>query len=103
MATAYEDTVRPAFEPDSETYYVYDDPDSSWTVTTTLVLALGSLTGDEPSQMLPLNRTVDPDVLDSHVHGRTRGSQVSFDFHGYHVTVRDDGRIEFTPLDEQES
>lgn len=78
------------------------DPDSSCDVSTTLVLAISSLTGNEPMQMLPLNRTVDPDVLESHVDGWERGSHVSFDFHGYHVTVRDDGLIEFIPLDEQE-
>lgn len=97
-----EDIVRPEFDPRSEAYRVHHDTDSSWTVSTTLVYALSSLTGNEPRQLLPLNRAVDPDVLEYHVRGRNRGADLSFEFHGHHVTVRDDGLIEFSPLDEQD-
>lgn len=103
MSTAYDNSVRPEFDAQSETYRVSHDTDSPWEVSTTLVLSLSSLTGDEPTQMRPLNRAVDPDKLTSHVRGRDQGALVSFDFHGYHVTARDDGQITFTPLDEQEA
>lgn len=101
MSTAYDNSVRPEFDAQSETYHVSHDADCSWEVSTTLILSLSSLTGDEPTQMLPLNRAVDPAELRSHIHGRDQGALLSFDFHGYHVTARDDGQITFTPLDEQ--
>lgn len=94
-------SVRPEFEPRSGVYRVNHDADGSWPVSTTLVLAIGSLTGDDPKGMLPLNRAVDPDVLEHHVGTRTRGAELSFEFHGYRVTVRDDGRIDLLPLDER--
>lgn len=102
MTTTYDTTVRPTRDRESGTYHMYHDSDSSWKVTTDLVFAISSLTEDDPSEMLPLNRAVDPDVLESHVHGRKRGAHLSFDFRGYHVTVRDDGQIEFTPLGERD-
>lgn len=94
--------VDSEFDPDSGAYTVYHAPDSSWKVTTTVVHSISELTGYEPTQMLPLNRAVDPDVLESHVRGRDRGAQLSFEFHGYHVTVRDDGEIRLSPLEERE-
>lgn len=100
MATSYDTTVQPTYEPESDTYYVYYDPHSSWTIVTDLVFAISSLTGSEPTEMPPLNRAVDPDTLESHVQGRERGAHLSFDFQGYHVTVHDNGRIELTPIDE---
>lgn len=98
-ARTFDNTVRPEFDPGSGVYQVHYDADSTWKVSTTLVLAISSLTGDDPVQMLPLNRAVDPDALDHHVHDRTRNANLSFDFHGYHVTVHDDGLIEISPLD----
>lgn len=53
--------------------------------------------------MLPLNRAVDPEALECHVRERNRGSQLSFEFHGYRVTVRDDGQVCFSPLGDQET
>jgi hypothetical protein len=103
MSLDCENTVRPEYDPHSEAYRVYYDTDSTWNVSTTLVLSLRSLTGDEHGQTVPLNRAVDPDVLECHVRGRDRGARLSFEFHGYHVTVRDDGRIEFTSPDEPET
>lgn len=99
MSIAHENTVRPVSDPGSETHRVHHD-DCSWTVTTTIVYAISSLTGDDPTGMLPLNSAVDPDVLEDHVRGRTRGATLAFEFHGYEVTVSDDGRITFAPLDE---
>lgn len=101
MLTTYENTVRPEFDTRSKTYRISYDPDRSTSVSTTLVLSLCSLTGDEPTQMRPLSRAVDPDVLESHVQSRDRGSDISFEFHDHQVTVQDDGQIEFTPIDAQ--
>lgn len=103
MKTAHETTDRPTRQSRPATYRVYHDPDSSRKITTDLVFAVRSITGDDPTEMLPLNRAVDPDVLESHVQGRQRDAHLSFDFQGYHVAVRDDGRIEFTLLDDQEA
>lgn len=103
MTESYNGAVRPEYDPRSETYQVYHDTDSSWNVSTTIILSIRSLTEDEHRQMLPLNHAVDPDVLGRHVRGRDRGAQVSFSFLGYYVTVRDDGRIKFAPPDELET
>lgn len=103
MSIAYENTVRPEPDPRSEVHRIYYDTDCSCPVSTILVLSISSLTGDEPTEMLPLNSAVDPDVLECHVQGRTRGADLSFEFHSYHVTARDDGRITFTPLDERDA
>lgn len=103
MSIAYENTVRPESDPRSETFRVCYDADCSCAVSTILVLSLSSLTGDEPTEMLPLNNAVDPDVLECHVRGRTRGADLSFEFHNYHVMVSDDGRITFSPLDARDT
>ena len=102
MSSIYNTIVNPRFDPGSRTYRVHHNPDNPWALSTTLVLSLSSLTGDDPTEMCPLNRVVDPDVLESHVRGRNRGAHVSFDFHGYDVTVRDDGRIELDSIVEHE-
>lgn len=99
----YDDAVHPEFDPQAESYQVYHDANSSWDVSTTLILSLSSLTGDGSTQMPPLHRAIDPDELQLHVRGRTNGAHVTFEFHGHEVTVHDDGLIEFTPLDEQEA
>lgn len=103
MSIAQTTSVRLTSDPQSETRRIDHDADCSWNVSTTIVYAISSMSGDEPTAMLPLNGAVDPDVLESHVRGRDRGARLSFEFHGYRVTVRDDGRITFTPLDEQET
>lgn len=103
MATTYDTTVRPIRERETDTHHVHHNPDNSCKITTSLVLAVSSMTEDDPSEMLPLNRAIDPDVLESHIQGRERGTHLSFDFQGYHVAVRDDGQIELTPLDERET
>lgn len=103
MSITDNESVQPEFDPRTETYQVRHDSDNAWRLSTTLVLSLSSLTGDDPVQMFPLHRAVDPDVLNSHVSDRDRGSRLSFEFHGHDVTVRDDGQIAFVPLDEREA
>ena len=99
MSTIYENEVRPEFDPHSERYHVHHDTDSTWKASTTIVLAIKNLVSDD-ARMLPLTQAVDPDVLESHLQGRIRGAQLSFEFHGHEVTVRDDGDITITPLEE---
>ncbi|AGB16808.1 hypothetical protein Halru_2221 [Halovivax ruber XH-70] len=95
--------VRPEFDPGSNGFQVSHDTDWSWTVTTTLVFSLSSITTVAPTDMLPLNRAVDPDVLDQHVRGRDRGAELTFEFHGYRITVRDSGHITFSSLEDQQA
>lgn len=95
--------VRPEFDPGSDRFQVYHDTGWSWTVTTTLVFSLSSVTTVAPTDMLPLNRAVDPDALDMHVRGRDRGAKLTFSFHGHRITVRDSGHITFSPLEGQEA
>lgn len=93
-------TIRPEFDPQAGTYRVDHDADSPWEASTTLVLAISSVTGEEPTEMLPLTLAVDPDVLNRHVGGRDRGASLTFEFDGHQVTVQDSGRIEFAAVDE---
>lgn len=98
MSLTRTDAIRPEFDPERGTYEVYHDTDSSWEVSTTLVLSLSSLTDDDPRQMRSLNSVVDPDVLNGHVRGRNSGATLSFEFHDHRVTVQDDGHLELFPL-----
>lgn len=102
MLATRDTTIRPEFEPDSGTYRVGHDVEDSWSIATTIVLSINLLTGDDPTLMLPLHRSVDPDALERHVSNRfrTRGSSITFDFHGYHVTVGDNGQIDLAPVAE---
>lgn len=95
MFATYEKSVEPKFDSRSGGYWIDFDPHSSWPVSTAVVLALSSLTGTEPTEMRPLNDLVDADSLNAHVRGRERNAELSFDFHGYLVSVRGDGRITF--------
>jgi len=98
MVSTHADAVHPSYDPRTETYEVHHDGDSALDVTTTLVLSLSSLTDDDPREMRPLAHTVDPDALDRHVRGADESATLSFEFHGYRVTVGSDGRIRFAPL-----
>lgn len=100
MSATRATTVRPEFDPQTGSHRVHHDADSPWEASTTLVLSLSAVTGEDPTEMVPLDRAVDPEVLNRHVRGRERGATMSFEFDDHRVTVRDDGRIEFTPLDE---
>lgn len=82
-------------ETSAEVLRIEHDRECPWPISTTLVLALSDLTGMEPTAMLPLNRAVHPDVLEHLVDGRVRGSALTFEHHGYRITVNDDGKIQF--------
>ncbi|WP_232702355.1 HalOD1 output domain-containing protein [Halobacterium wangiae] len=98
MLSTHTTDVRPEFDPETGVYEVRHEHDSPWAVSTTLVLALSSLTDDGPLEMRPLYYTVDPAVLDDHVGGQNADGTLSFEFHGHHVTVRDDGLLTLSPL-----
>lgn len=100
LATS-ETTMHPEFDPRADVHRIEHESESPWPVSTTIVLALSSLTGIEPTAMLPLYRAVDPDALSHHVQGRDRDAELSFEHHGYQVTVRGDGHIEITSNDSQ--
>ena len=102
MSSTHTENVHPEFDPRTETYQVYHDSDSSWEASTTLVLSLSSLTDDAPQQMHPLSSVVDPDVLNGHVRSQNQDATLSFEFHDHRVTVRQDGRIQFDPLQDGE-
>lgn len=101
MSSEHHSLVRPEFDPHTESYCVTHDSTSPMSVSTTLVLSLASLTDREPTQMPSLGRTLDPETLEAHVRDGDEGVCLSFDFLGFSVTVRDDGRIEFEPRDER--
>lgn len=100
MSATQATTVRPEFDPQTGSHRVHHDGDRPWEASTTLVLSLSSVTGEDPTEMVPLDRAVDPEVLNRHVRGRDRGATLSFEFDGHRVTVRDDGRIEFSEIEE---
>ena len=102
MMAPYRQPVQPAFDARTGVYRTTHDDDRPWSASTTVVLALAEVTGIEPTDMLPLAGTVDPDALDSHVRYNDNDIAVSFEFHGYDVTVRGDGLIELEPADGQE-
>lgn len=105
MFAHYDRRVEPVYDPGGGTYRLKHDPESHWPPSTTLVLAVASLTGTEPGEMLPLHGAVDPAILDRYVGSGsgTGGANVSFEFHGYEVTVRADGGIELAPEDGREA
>ncbi|PSQ15269.1 hypothetical protein BRD00_14940 [Halobacteriales archaeon QS_8_69_26] len=99
MSVLHDESVRPEFDPASGTYRVHHDQGGTDDASTTVVLALASVTGEDPLDMPPLHLAVDADVLDAHVDGHDRDATMAFEFHGHRVTVRGDGRVEFVPLD----
>lgn len=100
MSAMNDTSIRPEYDSRSGTYRVDYDPDSPRTACTTVVLTISSLTEVDPLDMLPLHSAVDPDALEQHVRGRDRTARLLFEFHGHHVTVHGDGRIEFVPIDD---
>lgn len=103
MFATYNSSVQPEFDSRSGVFRTTHDTDCPWPASTTTVLALGSLTGVEPTDMLPLAGAVNPDTLNHHVQREASEAEISFEFHGYDVTVRGDGHIEFESIDGRES
>lgn len=101
MTSSYQHAIRPTFDPDTETYHMSHDTDTSWPISTSIVLSVSSLTEDDPTEMSPLARTVDPDKLQGHISGQSHGAEMEFVWYDYRVTVRDDGETTLTPVTDQ--
>lgn len=96
--------VQPAFDARRGAYRTtHNDDERPWPAGTTTVLAITALTGVDPTDRLPLAGAVDPDTLNTHVRRTAGDAEVSFEFHGHDVTVRDDGYIELRSVDGQEN
>lgn len=67
-----------------------------------IVETVASATGREPTDLPPLHRTVDPDVLDALLtggSGRDRDVRVSFEYDGVAVTAGSDGDLAIRATD----
>jgi hypothetical protein len=92
-------TIEPALDSGTGTIGVHYSEHTPWPASTTVVLGIASLTGQEPTSLRPLHGAVDPDTLNQHVRDDwDRDATLSFEFHGYRVTVGGGGHIEFAPL-----
>lgn len=85
------------YEVESETYYTYHEPGGS--MAETVVRAVATVSGTEPTDMEPLTETVDPDALDRIVSSfpADRRWNLTFSFHGYEVSIEASGRVELSP------
>lgn len=98
MTTTTHDHTDPrTFDREDDVYHVYYEQADPASVCTKLVFALSSLTDDDPTTLSPVYYAVEPDALEALVKGQARGAELSFAYEGYLVTVRDDGRISFSP------
>lgn len=69
---------------------------------TCLVMAIAEIAETDPLEQPPLNAVIDPDALDELFHGgvSSEGSdmdKVSFNYHGYRVTLHRDGDMIIQP------
>ncbi|ADD06380.1 uncharacterized protein Nmag_2826 [Natrialba magadii ATCC 43099] len=88
------------------TYHMWCDDSEYDPVTTSLPIAISSITDVEPAELEPLADSIDPDALDTlvtdwrqrstHRIGERTGS-ISFLFAQHGVTIHDDGEIVIDP------
>ncbi|MWG36709.1 HalOD1 output domain-containing protein [Halomarina oriensis] len=78
------------------------DPSASGSLSVTVAAAVGEALDTDPMAVAPLYRSVDPDALDSlFVESNvTAEAQLSFVHDGCSVTVRGDGDVLVTVLDD---
>lgn len=75
---------------ESDTYRARYDG-SSVRTSTAVIEAIARLTGEEPTQMPPVQTTVDLDALDTLTRSETSdGVLISFVYEGYDITIRSD-------------
>lgn len=82
----------------SETHTATHDWNGETPLTATVLSVVSQATGDDPTEMEPLNDCVDPDALNKlfgpRQDGTVRhGGSVTFDVHGRTVTVYSDGEV----------
>lgn len=63
----------------------------------TVVSAVADSEGTDPTELPPLYRAIDPDVLDSLIEDRSVA--VSFEYYGYSIAFDRAGTVELTPID----
>lgn len=71
-----------------------DDPEAG--LATDVVLAVAELSESDPTELPPLSDVIDADALDRLFgpgHSGDGSDRVSFNYHGYRVTVCRDGEI----------
>ena len=76
----------------SEPYHVTFDPKSE-PGSDAVVSSLAEATGTDPDELEPIESVVDPIVFDALIRRRRRPIQISFVYHGHHVTVDTGGEI----------
>jgi hypothetical protein len=76
----------------SEQYHVTFDPKSE-PGSEAVVASVAEATGTDPDELEPIESVVDPIVFDALVRRRRRPIQISFMYHGHHVTMDTDGEI----------
>lgn len=90
-------TATPSTDPDGSTARHRWDGETAPSVV--IVEAVAEVTGEEPAEMPPLQRTIDMDALESLVGERGESSvRLSFEYVGTEVTVESGGTIEVSRL-----
>lgn len=84
---------------------VYHDWAEDNHISTTIVLAVSDLTGTPVGKLAPLSEVVKPDALDDLLRpdemvDMDASVSVSFEYEGFTVTARRDGRIDLHPSDD---
>ena len=77
LSDQYHDTFDPKSEPASDAVFA----------------SVAEATGTDPDELEPIESVVDPIVFDALIRRRRRPIQISFVYHGHHVTVDTDGEI----------
>jgi len=74
-------------------------PETTHTVSERVIQAIADREGVSPLDISPpLFDAIDPDALDRLYGNGRSGTSVAFEYSGYRVSVRPDGRVELTPL-----
>lgn len=94
-------TLRPEYDPETETYRV-DFDETEWKPSTVVVLAIAAVTDSDAREVETLNDRIDPDCLDGifapRKDGTPRGEgRLTFPFAEHEVTVHGDGVVVLDP------
>ena len=93
------------YDESTGTYRATHDWRGDRSLTTTLVMAVSTITDTPATELEPIHRVIDADALDGllsprrNAEPRYGGSSVSFRFQGCDVTVRSSGAIEIERRD----
>ncbi|WP_165857915.1 HalOD1 output domain-containing protein [Halonotius pteroides] len=83
---------RVGYDPTTETYHALHDWTSDSPLSITVVEALATATGDEPTEMRPIHSVIDTDALDR-VLSRDDTVMLSFTWEDHDVQVSSSGEI----------